>query len=379
MSLTLSEEQLLLKATAHSFFEDRSPISRMRALRDSEDKVGFSRELWKEMADMGWVGIPFSEEFGGAGMGYSELAVVLEEGGRVLLPEPFISTVLLAGGAVELGASDSLRKELLSPVCAGDKTLAMAFQEHGRFDPFAVGLRAVRDSDRYTLNGTKQFALDAHVADHVVIVARTSGEPDARDGLTLFVVDSGADGLAVRPNQMVDGRRASTIELTDVVVSSARVLGEPGGGAELLETVFDRATIGLCSEMLGTFSEAFERTLNYIKEREQFGVKIGTFQALRHRIADMWCELELARSVVREATSALDEERGDLAVIASAAKAKCSDVCSLITREALQMHGGIGMTDEEDIGLFFKRGKAAELTLGDAAYHRDRYARLRGY
>jgi alkylation response protein AidB-like acyl-CoA dehydrogenase len=211
------------------------------------------------------------------------------------------------------------------------------------------------------------------------VAARTSGEFGDREGLTLFVVDAGAAGLSVQRNQMVDGRNAAEVTLEGVRVAAERVLGQIDVGAELLDSVFDRATIGLSAEMLGTFEEAFERTLAYLKEREQFGVKIGSFQALRHRAADMFCELELARSVVREAVTALDEDREDLSQMASAAKVRCSDVASQITGEALQMHGGIGMTDEEEIGLFFKRAKAAELTLGDAIYHRDRYASLRGF
>ncbi len=379
MALTLSEDQQILKETARGFLDEKSPVKRMRELRDCEDETGFSRDLWKEMAEMGWVGIVFPEELGGAGMGYGELGVVLEECGRVLAPEPFVSTVLLGGNAVLLGGGEPLRKDLLPSVCSGDRLLTMAFQEGGRFDPWAVETRVVAEGDGFRIDGHKQFVLDAHVAEEVVVVARSAGTTGDRDGLSLFVVDAGTPGLSVRRNSMVDGRNAGDVVLDGVRVPGDRLLGEPGSGAELIDAVVDRASIGLASEMLGTFAEAFERTLAYLKEREQFGVKIGSFQALRHRAADMWCELELARSVVREAWSAVDEQREDLSQVASAAKARASDVASLITSEALQMHGGIGMTDEEEIGLFFKRAKAAELTLGDAIYHRDRYASLRGF
>jgi alkylation response protein AidB-like acyl-CoA dehydrogenase len=379
MGLTLSEDQLILKETARSFLDEKSPVSRMRALRDSEDPTGFSRALWKEMAEMGWTGIVFPEEFGGAGMGYGELGAMLEECGRVLAPEPFVSTLLLGGNAILLGGSDSLKKDLLPGVCNGDRILAMAIQEQGRFDPYAVTTRAQRDGEGYRIDGRKQFVLDGHVADQLIVVARTSGESGDRGGLTLFVVDADAAGLSVQRNHMLDGRNAAEVTLEGVSVASERVLGTLDAGAELLDAVCDRAAIGLSAEMLGTFEEAFERTLAYLKEREQFGVKIGTFQALRHRAADMWCELELARSVVREALTALDEDREDVPQMVSAAKARCSDVSSQITQEAIQMYGGIGMTDEEEIGLFFKRAKAAELTLGDAIFHRDRYASLRGF
>jgi alkylation response protein AidB-like acyl-CoA dehydrogenase len=379
MALTLSEDQLLLKETARSFLAERSPVSRMRALRDAQDATGFSRALWKEMAEMGWTGIPFPEQYGGAGMGYGELAVVLEQCGRVLAPEPFLSTVLLGGTAIRLGGSDALQKDVLPAVCSGDQLLTLAVQERGRFDPFSIATRAEHEGDGYVIDGRKQFVLDAHVADRLVVVARTRGETNDRDGLTLFLVDATADGLSVRRNHMVDGRGAGDVVLEGVRAGADRVLGEVDAGADLLDAVLDHAAIGLSAEMLGTAEEAFERTLAYLKSREQFGVKIGTFQALRHRAADMWVELELARSVVREALAALDEGRDDASLLASAAKARCSDLASLIAREALQMHGGIGMTDEEEIGLFFKRAKAAELTLGDAIHHRDRYARLRGY
>jgi alkylation response protein AidB-like acyl-CoA dehydrogenase len=287
--------------------------------------------------------------------------------------------VLLGGNAILLGGSDPLKKDLLPGVCSGDRILAMAFQERGRFDPYAVATRAERDGDGYRIDGEKHFVLDAHVADQLIVLARTSGEEGDRDGLSLFVVDAGERGVSVQRNQMMDGRNAADVAFEGVAVLGERVLGRVDVGAELLDAIFDRATIGLAAEMLGTFDETFERTLAYLKDREQFGVKIGTFQALRHRAADMFCELELARSVVRDALTALDEGRDDLSRMASAAKARCSDVSSQISSEALQMYGGIGMTDEEEIGLFFKRAKAAELTLGDAIYHRDRYASLRGF
>ncbi len=379
MGLILSEDQLILRDMAKSFCDEKSPVERMRTLRDTRDAVGFSRELWKEMGELGWIGILFPEAVGGAEMGYGELGVVLAECGRVLAPEPFISTVLLGGNAVLLGGSEPLRKDLLPGVCSGDRILALAFQERGRFAPYAVETAATRDGSGYRIRGEKQFVLDGHVADQIVTVARTAGSAGDRDGLTLFVIDADAPGVSALRTEMVDGRNAARITFDNAVVDAARVLGEVDGGADILDPVFDRATIGLCSEMLGSFEEAFERTLEYLKTREQFGVKIGTFQGLRHRAAQMFGELEFARSVVYDAQSSIDDGREDVAECASGAKARCSDVANLIGGEAVQMHGGIGMTDEEEIGLFFKRLKAAEFTLGDAIYHRNRYASLRGY
>ena len=379
MGLILTEDQLILRDMAKGFLDEKSPVERMRALRDSRDETGFTRGLWKEMAELGWTGIPFPESVGGADLGYGELGIVLSECGRVLAPEPFLSTVLLGGNAILLGGNEPLQKELLPDVCNGDRILCMAFQEQGRFAPYAIETSATREGDGYQIRGSKQFVLDGHVANQIVTVARTAGKSGDRAGLSLFVIDATARGVAVQRTEMLDGRNAARVTFDDVTVDASRVLGEIDGGAELLDAVFDRATIGLCSEMVGTFEEAFERTLEYLKTREQFGVKIGTFQGLRHRAAHMFGELEFARSVVRDAQSAIDDGREDVAECASGAKARCSDVANLIGGEAIQMHGGIGMTDEEEIGLFFKRLKAAELTLGEAIYHRNRFASLRGY
>jgi alkylation response protein AidB-like acyl-CoA dehydrogenase len=379
MGLALSEDQLILRDVARSFFDEKSPVARMRKLRDEQDATGFTRALWKEMGELGWIGIPFAEELGGAGMGHAELGVVLEACGRVLAPEPFLSTVLLGATAIALGGSEPLQKELLTDVCAGDRILALALQERGRFAPYAIETTATRDGGGYRIRGEKLFVLDGHVADQIVVATRTSGSPGDRDGLSLFVLDANTEGVSVQRTLLVDGRGAARVRFEDAAVDGARILGGVDVGAEVLDTVLDRATIGLSSEMLGTFEEAFERTLTYLKTREQFGVKIGTFQGLRHRAAHMFSELEFTRSVVRNARSAIDEGRDDVSQCASAAKARCSDAAVLIGGEALQMHGGIGMTDEEEIGLFAKRLKAAEVTLGDASYHRDRFASLRGY
>ncbi len=379
MGLALSDDQLILRDVARTFFDEKSPVERMRALRDTQDATGWSRDLWKEMGELGWIGILLPEELGGADMGYGELGVVLSETGRVLAPEPFISTVLLGANAIALGGGEPIQKDLLPDVCTGDRILAMAFQETGRFAPYHIATTATKDGGSFKLDGKKLFVLDGHVADQIVVVARTAGRAGDRSGLSLFVVDAGVPGVNVTRTEMVDGRNAARIAFEGATVDASRVLGEIDGGAEVYDAVIDRATIGVAAEMLGTFEEAFERTLQYLKDREQFGVKIGSFQALRHRAALMFGELEFARSIVREAQSAIDDGRDDIDQMASAVKARCSDVANLIGGEAVQLHGGIGMTDEEEIGLFFKRLKAAELTLGDALYHRDRYASLRGY
>jgi alkylation response protein AidB-like acyl-CoA dehydrogenase len=379
MSLVLTDEQELIKQAAAEFLKEKSPVGHLRELRDSQDPVGFSKELWKEMAGLGWAGIPFDEAVGGAGLGLAELGVLLEECGRTLAPYPFLSTVVLGGSAVMLGGSEALKSAILPGVCRGETLLALAFQETGRFSPWAIDTKAEQAGEGYRISGEKIFVLDGHVADHLVVAARTSGSAGEREGITLFWVDPAARGCTVTRTIMVDSRNAARVALSDVTVAAGSVLGEVGRGADILDKTFDRAAALLSAEMVGLIGEVFERTVAYLKTREQFGVRIGTFQALKHRAAAMFCEMELSQAVALDALRALDEERPYASRTVSAAKARCSDAASLVSCEALQMHGGIGMTDEEEIGLFLKRAKALELTLGDAAYHRDRFARLTGF
>lgn len=379
MALVLTEEQELLKETAADFCRNNVPVTHLRQLRDSKDAVGFSRKIWKEMAELGWVGILFPESVGGAELGFAELGVVLEECGRTLAPYPFMSTVLLGGRAILLAGSESQQTAILPGVCAGETLLALAFQEAGRFRPLDIETKAESAADGYRLSGEKVFVLDGHVADLLIVAARTSGSSGDRGGITLFLVDPSAEGLSIERTDMVDNRNAARVRLEGVSVDASAVLGSVDSGADILEKLFDAAAIGLAAEMVGIVNEVFERTVEYLKTREQFGVVIGTFQALKHRAAEMFCEVELSQAVVLDALRAIDEDREDLPRLASAAKARLSDTASLVTCEGLQMHGGIGMTDEEEIGLFLKRAKAAELTLGDASYHRDRFARLTGF
>lgn len=379
MALVLTEEQELLRETAREFIRERAPVSALRKLRDEDSADGFSRELWKDMVELGWAGITFPEDVGGVGLGHVELGIVLEESGRTLLASPLVSTVLLAGNAVLLGGNDVQRKDVLGAIASGERILALAMQEGSRHAPYAVSTSAVESSGGYALSGRKSFVLDGHVADQLVVVARTSGEPGQRAGLTLFLVDSDAKGLDITRTRMVDSRNAAILSLAGVKVDRSAVLGSVDSGADVLDATLDRATAAFSAELLGTCLEAYERTLAYLKERKQFGVPIGSFQALKHRAALMFIETELCRSVVLDALQAVDEERSDLAQLSSVAKARTSDAAFLIGNEALQMHGGIGMTDEEEIGLFLKRARVAQLTLGDATYHRDRYATLQGF
>ena len=382
MDLVLSQEQQLLARTAREFVSGKSSLKRIRALRDGGDPDGFSRELWREMGALGWLGIVLPESYGGAGLGYTDLMVVMEELGRGLVPEPMLSTVLLGANAILLGGAEAQRQEHLPAVAAGERVLALAFQEtRSRYRLDWVETRAERSGAGWVLRGEKIHVLDGHVADRLIVSARTAGAAGDAAGITLFLLRPDTPGLTVTRQHRVDCRNAALVRLDDVRADEAAVLGTVGAGGELLRRVVDRATIGLTAEMLGGMQVAFEMTLDYLKTRVQFGVPIGSFQALKHRAAQMYVELELVRSAVMDAHRAVDEGRDEAAIAraASIAKARCSDVFVLVGNESVQMHGGIGMTDEHDIGFFLKRARVAEMTFGDAAYHRDRVAELEGF
>jgi alkylation response protein AidB-like acyl-CoA dehydrogenase len=268
---------------------------------------------------------------------------------------------------------------VLPAIIAGERILALAIDEGPRHAPRRIALRAIKAGAGFQLDGEKDFVLDGHTADQLIVAARTSGKPGDADGITLFLVDGKTAGIARTRTIMVDSRNAARIRFDKVTVGADAVLGEVDRGGGVLDQVLDRGRIGLAAEMFGSATEAFERSVKYLKERKQFGVPIGSFQALKHRAAEMFCEIELSKSVVLEALSAIDERRNDLPELASLAKARLCDTFFLVSNEGVQMHGGIGMTDEEEIGFFMKRARVAQATFGDAAFHRDRYAALEGY
>ncbi|RLA47336.1 MAG: acyl-CoA dehydrogenase [Gammaproteobacteria bacterium] len=392
MVLVLTEEQELLKRSAREFVNATFAVNQVRQFRDQAAendtfRLRYSRKHWQQMAELGWTGIIFPEQYGGLGLGYAELGVVLEELGRSLAAQPFLSTVLLAGNTLLLGGNEDQKQEWLPGICTGEKTLALAFQESGRFSPWQVNTRAETTTDGFKISGEKRFVLDGYGADQLVVLARTSGSTGDRDGLSLFLVDPDAPDISISDVQLLDSRNAALIEFDGTEVSAQQLVGELGKAAEILEPVFDCAIAGLNAELVGIMSEAFERTLEYLKTRQQFGALIGTFQALKHRAADMFCEREHALSMTMAALRALDDKNNDksdgksddTSLLISAAKARTSDAANLIGRESIQMFGGIGMTDEEDIGLFMKRARVAEITLGDSNFHRQRFADLSGF
>jgi alkylation response protein AidB-like acyl-CoA dehydrogenase len=379
MPLVLTEDQLLFRDATKRYAAERAPVSQLRQLRDTNDEVGFSRGLWKEMADMGWAGVLVPEEHGGAGFGYVGAGLIAEEVGRNLSATPLLSTAVLAVTALLKGGSVAQKESLLPAIAGGDLLIAFAADERSRHAPHCVATRATGGSGKFKLSGKKLHVIDGHVADRLIVTVRTSGDVESRDGITLFLIDAKANGVSIKRATQVDSRNAATIELRDVVVSEADVIGTFDKGAVVLDAVLDAGRAVLAAELLGIAAESFERTLAYLREREQFGVKIGTFQALQHRAAHLFCEIELVRSCVLRTLQALDAQEPTASSLVCLAKAKAGEVARLATNEAVQMHGGIGMTDELDIGFYMKRARAAGESLGDAYYQTDRYAQLAGY
>ncbi len=379
MTLVLNEDQEMLQNAARNFCAANAPVSVLRKLRDNKDAFGYSQDLWQKMVALGWAGMAIPEEFGGFSFGYGGLGIVLEETGRTLVPSPLVATVLLGATAVNLAGNETQKQSLLPALANGELLLALALEETPFHDPTTISCKAEKSADGYKINGRKVFVLDGHVADKLIIVARTSGATASREGITLFLVDSDTAGLKITRTQMADSRNAANIELVNVNVSADCVLGDIDNGSDVLEKVLDIGRIGLAAEMLGGIQQAFDTTIEYLKQRQQFGVVIGSFQALQHRAAIMYSEIELCKSAVRKALSELDGAQENIPELASITKAKLSEVFELVSNEAVQMHGGIGMTDELDIGFYMKRARVAQQCLGDAAFHRDRFATLHGF
>ncbi len=379
MALVLNEEQLMLKDAAAGFLGEKAPVAALRALRDSNDETGYSTELWGEMSEMGWAGIAIPEEFGGLDYGYTGLGIVLQEMGRTLSVSPMQASILVCATAIARLGNQAQKEALLPALASGELTMALALQEGPHHGPHKTALQASTVGNTHVLNGRKVFVLDAHVADKFIVVARTSGSAGEDKGLSLFLVDADREGISTERVVMVDSRNSGNVSFDNVEVTADDLLGELDGAYGPLQRVLDIANIGLSAELLGLSIEAFERTLAYLKERKQFGELIGTFQGLQHRAAEMYTQLELARSIVIKSLQAVDADADNISTLASACKAKLCEVATLVTNEAIQMHGGIGMTDEFDIGFFIKRARVAQQTFGDYHYHLDRYAKLNNY
>ena len=379
MALLFNEEQQYLKDTAKDFVQKNAPINHFRELRDSKDETGYSKELWKQMAELGWAGILISEEYGGSDFGMMGMGGILEETGRCLVPSPLFATALLGASLIELGGKADQKKDLLTKIAKGELTTAFALEEGSRHTPYRISTTAEKKGKNFVLNGKKTFVLDGHSADLIVLAARTSGGIEDQSGISLFLIDPNSTGLQRKRTHMVDSRNASEIHLKGVEVSETKLLGELDAGFSIIEEVLERGQIGISAEMLGNTLEAFDITLEYLKERKQFGAVIGSFQALQHRAAVMFAEIELTKSSVMGALNAVDENSNDRSRFASLAKFKAGETLHLVSSEAVQMHGGVGVTDEFDIGFFLKRSRVAEQIFGSSDYHLDRYATLSEY
>src|SRR5689334_12834730 len=379
MALVLTEEQSMLRDSARGLISDKAPVSHLRHLRDSSDATGFSRELWKSFAEMGFSGLLVPEEFGGSGLGCVEAGVVMEEIGRTLMPSPFLSTAVLAASALSRGGSAAQKSEHLPKISAGSLLAALAVDEGSKHRPLNTELKAVRSGNGFRLTGSKALVVDGHVADLLIVAARTAGAAGESGGITLFLVDPKARGIATERTIMVDAHNAARIEFDNVEVNADHVLGEVDQGHALLESVLDVGRGAVASEMVGLSEEVFSRTVTYLKERKQFGKPIGEFQVLQHRAAQLYIDIEITRAAVLKAQQTLDGNPDKAAAAVAVAKARAGTTATRAVQEGVQMHGGMGMTDQFDIGFFMKRARVCEELFGDSNFHADRLARMKGY
>jgi len=377
MDFGFSEEQEMLRSSARDFLAKEAPMTYVRKMM--EDEVGFTGELWKKMADLGWMGLILPEQYGGSGLDFVDLIVVLEEMGRVVLPGPFFSTVVLGCVALLEGGSDALKQALLPKLASGDLKVTLAqLEPSGRWDADGIQLAAKADGGGFVLTGTKLFVPDAHVADEMVVAARTPGSK-GRDGISLFLVDARAAGITTTQLKTMDQtRKLAEVVLKDVRVPADRVLGKVGGGWALLDRIVDRGKVGLCAEMCGGAQRVLEMSVDYAKVREQFGKPIGSFQAIQHKCANMLVEVESSKSATYYAAWAVANDVAEAPLAAAMAKAYCSDAYRHTAGEGIQIHGGIGFTWEHDMHLYFKRAKGSEVTFGDATWNRELVAQLIG-
>ncbi len=378
MALILNEEQQLLKESAEGFFAEKAPISQLRALRDAEDEKGFSEDLWAEMAEMGFAGLLVDENNGGTDFGVVGAGTVAESMGKTLSASPFLASAVIGAAVVKAAGSDAQKQELLPVIAAGEKIVTLAIDETAHHRPENTQLKAASDGDGFVLTGMKTFVCDGHVADTFLVLARTSGKAGDTSGLSLFLVNKGTGGLIVDRTSMTDSRNWAKVTFEGVRVSADALVGPLDGAFNAIEPALDQARIIIAAELLGIAQECLDRTVEYLRERKQFGVVIGTFQGLQHRASHLFSEIEVTRSAVLKAMQMADAG-GDIRWFASLAKAKASKTAELATNEAIQMHGGIGMTDEFDMGFYIKRARVLQAMFGDFNFHADRFAACSSY
>jgi alkylation response protein AidB-like acyl-CoA dehydrogenase len=377
MNFDLSQDQKMLADSAASFAKKSSPVTRMRKLRD--DPFGYERKVWKQMGELGWLGLPFSEAQGGFGGSMVDVAILLEHLGSTLVPEPYLSSVILAGTTLARAGSAAQHKRFLEPLIAGDATSALAWCERqGRYDASDVATRAEPTAGGGArLDGEKVFVLGGHDADWLVVSARERGAQRDPHGVSLFVIARGAPGVEIQPIKTMDGQRAAIVRLRGAEVGLDARVGTAGAGAAILDESLDLGAAAACAEGLGIMQTVLRMTVDYLKTREQFGVKIGSFQALQHRAVDMFVEVELARSTMMlAAIKAADPDPIERRSAVSAAKTQLAVGGKLVVQQAIQLHGGIGVTDEHDVGLYFKRMTVLNALFGDEEFHVRRFGAL---
>ncbi|MGB3722215.1 MAG: acyl-CoA dehydrogenase family protein [Pacificimonas sp.] len=378
MPLYLTEDQDMLRDSAKGFIAEKAPVTHLRKLRDSDDNAGFDPALWREFGEMGFTSILMSEDDGGLGLGHVEAGVVLEEMGRNLTPSPMLSTAVAAVAALKEGGKQH-RDKWFPKIAAGDATVALAVDEGAKHDPAATVMAAERSGNGFKLTGRKQFVVQGHTADMLIVAARTAGSAGETDGITLFAVEKGAANMTVDPRRLADSSFAAHIEFDGVEVDADAVIGEVDQGWGPLNAMLSAGRAGAASELLGVGQGTTDQTMAYIKERKQFGVIIGTFQALQHRAAHLYAELEVARAATLKAQQLLDAGSDKAHYAVHVAKAMTGLTTTLAVQEGVQMHAGVGMTDEYDVGLYMKRARTLAELFGDANYHADRIAREAGY
>jgi len=371
MEFSLNEEQEMLKTMARDFLENECPKTFVREMM--EDEVGFTRELWKKMAEVGWLGLVFPEEYGGAGMNFRDFSILCEEMGRALLPGPFIPTVLLAGLPILEAGTEEQKQELLPRIASGDIICTLAaLEEDGDFWPQAVQVKATERGNDFILDGTKYFVPYAKGVDYILVAARTRRSADPEDGITLFMVDTSEWGIYASPLVTMDQtRKQFDVIFNRVAVPASNIIGEVHRGWPILKQAALKATSALCAEMLGGGEWVLETTVSYAKERIAFGVPIGSFQAIKHKCADMFSGLEYARSLMEWSAEAIKENNRASPRAVSMAKSYCGDVYKYVCGEGIQIHGGIGFTWDHDMHLYFKRSRADDTLFGDANHHRE--------
>jgi alkylation response protein AidB-like acyl-CoA dehydrogenase len=379
MALVLNEEQQMLKESAQGFLAEFAPVAELRKQRDAGSQTGYGDKLWAQMANMGWAAILVPEAYGGLDFGHVGMGQIVEQSGRTLTASPLFATAVLGVTAINIAGNEEQKTALLGAIAGGEITTALAVDEKIHHAPTQISMTAIKQNGGYVLNGAKRFVADGSTADKLIVAARTAGETGDKKGISLFVVDRSAAGVEVERTEMTDTRNYANISFSNVEVAETALLGEEGKGFKALSGTLDAGNVYLAAEMLGICQESFDRTLQYLKERKQFGVLIGSFQSLQHRAADWWSQVELCKSVVLKALQALDSDDAKAPALASVAKAKLCQVTELSTNEAIQMHAGIGMTDEYEIGFFIKRARPAQMMFGDNSYHTDRFALLSGY